>query len=76
MSTLLFTIGILFFSFFGFGIGIFLFKKRGLQDGACGSPPKIDGDKCLGQEAGLCPIEDTTGAVKLAKRGQLNYRDK
>lgn len=74
MSTLLMVSGILFLCFIAFGIGVLFFGKTANRE-ACGSVPHVEPhEDCPSQKAGLCPVEDLTGVVKMAKRAQVSYR--
>ena len=72
METLLATAIIMGLSFIGLGIGVLFFGKTASHD-ACGRVPEIDPDKCASQEAGLCPFEDDTGALKMQRKARLTY---
>ena len=60
-------------SFLGFGIGA-LFFNRVQTKTRCGQPPKelkLKSEPCPSQQAGICPIEDDTGALKLLRHNKL-----
>jgi hypothetical protein len=59
-------------SFVGFGVGVLFFNKTASK-AACGKVPEIKTDDCPSQKAGLCPIEDKTGALKHVRMTKLNY---
>ena len=59
-------------AFIGLGIGVLFFGKTAKRD-ACGSVPEIETNECASQKAGLCPIEDRTGALKMQRHSRLSY---
>ncbi len=69
---MLFAIIMLLFIFVGLGVGVLFFGKTAQRD-ACGSVPHAAHEDCPSQKAGLCPIEDTSGALKMAKLGKISY---
>jgi hypothetical protein len=75
METLIATCILLGLSFVGFGVGVLFFNKTPSHD-ACGRVPEIETDKCASQEAGLCPFEDNTGALKMQRKARLSYSKK
>ena len=71
MTTLLMTILILGISTLGFGIGVFFFGKTAYRT-ECGRPEDVEHTgKCSSKDAGICPIEDTTGALKMANKSRI-----
>jgi len=63
-------------SFLTIGIGILFFKRTSLG-GECGTIPGKKTDPCLSQKAGLCPMEDKDGYIKLATMAsRLNNKEK
>lgn len=73
MQTLLFAFIIMGLCFIGFGVGV-LFFGRDARASECGTVPEAAHEDCPSQKAGLCPIEDTTGALKLLNQTKLNHR--
>lgn len=59
--------------FVGFGLGV-LFFGRTANAGSCGEVPEAAHEDCPSQKAGLCPIEDTSGALKLLKATRINFK--
>ena len=75
MSTFLITIGVLALCFLGFGIGVFFFGKTAYRT-ECGRPEDVEHTgNCSSKEAGICPIEDTTGALKMANKSRITNKD-
>ena len=72
METLFATIIITSLSFIGFGMGVLFFGKTASHE-ACGKVPEINPDECLSQQAGLCPFEDESGALKMQRKNRINY---
>lgn len=72
METLLFATGFVTISFIGLGVGAIFFGKSANRE-PCGTVPVPKNEDCPSQKAGLCPVEDLTGTVKLAKRAQISY---
>tara|TARA_A100001015_G_C15029452_1_gene732349 strand:+ start:3132 stop:3356 length:225 start_codon:yes stop_codon:yes gene_type:complete len=72
---LFFVVSIIILICFGLlGIGIFFFNKTS-DKGFCSRPADI-GEPCISLQAGLCPISDDTGALKMMKKSRLNYHKK
>ena len=59
-------------SFIGFGVGVLFFGKTASRE-ACGKIPELNTEACLSQQAGICPIEDRSGALKVARFGKISY---
>ena len=59
-------------SFVGFGVGVLFFNKTATRE-ACGKVPELKTEECPSQKAGICPIEDKTGALKNVRMNKLNY---
>ena len=72
MQTILFAILLIGFCFIGLGVGVLFFGKVARRD-ECSSVPDAAHEDCPSQKAGLCPIEDTTGTLKLAKQARISY---
>ena len=72
MTTILFAIAVLAFCFTCFGVGVFFFGKTANRE-ACGTVPTAKNEDCPSQKAGLCPGEDLSGTVKLAKKAQISF---
>ena len=72
MSTFIATFFIICLSFIGFGVGVLFFGKTA-ERSRCGEVPQAAHEDCPSQKAGLCPIEDTTGALKVAKMNRLSF---
>lgn len=72
ITTILLAMGVLAFCFICFGVGVIFFGKTANRD-ACGTVPTPKNEDCPSQKAGLCPGEDLTGTVKLAKRAQISF---
>ena len=73
METLIFSFIILAIVILFLGVGVFFFDQTGHRE-ACGSVPHVLPDEnCPSQQAGLCPIEDKTGVMKLANRAKITY---
>lgn len=72
MTLFLATLVLTLFSFVGLGVGVLFFGKTAKRE-ACGSVPEIDTNECASQKAGLCPIEDRTGALKMQRHSRLSY---
>lgn len=58
--------------FIGFGIGVFFFGKTAHRE-ACGTVPDAAHEDCPSQKAGLCPVEDLSGTMKLAQKAKISY---
>ncbi|RAP38166.1 hypothetical protein DID80_03095 [Candidatus Marinamargulisbacteria bacterium SCGC AAA071-K20] len=72
METIFFTFILLLVSMTGIGIGVLFFGKNA-ERSACGSVPEAAHEDCPSQKAGLCPIEDKTGALKMANMSKLSH---
>jgi len=73
MTTLLLATGIIAVCFIGFGVGVLFFNKQAASAG-CGSvKAAASHEDCPSHKMGICPVEDTTGLVKLASRGRISY---
>jgi len=72
MTTFIAAFIILFLAFIGFGVGVLFFGKTASRD-ACGKVPELDTEDCPSQEAGICPIEDRSGGLKVARYGKISY---
>ena len=59
-------------SFIGFGVGVLFFGKAATRE-ACGKVPELKTEECPSQKAGICPIEDKTGALKMARMNKISY---
>lgn len=59
-------------AFVGLGVGVLFFGKTAKRE-ACGQVPEIETNECPSQQAGICPIEDRTGALKMQKQTRLSY---
>ena len=70
MQTLILTFILIFLSIIGLGIGVFFFGKKA-ERSQCGSVPKAVHEDCPSQKAGICPIEDKSGALKMANRSKI-----
>ena len=72
METFAFVFILLFSSMFLMGIGV-LFFNRSASRSACGVDPTRAPQKgaCASGKAGLCPIEDKTGALKMAVKMKI-----
>ena len=66
------TILILATCFVGFGVGVIFFGKKAERN-RCGSVPTLKTESCPSQKAGICPIEDKSGYLKMAAQGRLSY---
>ena len=73
MSTLIFAVLLCMICFIGIGFGI-LFSSRKTDIGSCSSAALEDHENCPSQEAGLCPIEDTSQAMKMTHANRLDRR--
>jgi len=72
METLFFAILFLGACVVGLGVGVIFFGKVAHRE-QCGTVPEAAHEDCPSQKAGLCPVEDTTGTLKLAKKGKISY---
>lgn len=73
MKSMLLSFIILFSSTMLLGIGVFFFGKKAHRE-PCGTVPHIKpNEDCPSQRAGLCPIEDESGIMKLANKGKISY---
>lgn len=73
MTTILFVFAVLCISFVGLGVGVLFFGKEASRD-ACGSVPTAAHEDCPSQKAGICPVEDKTGTLKLVNQTKLHSR--
>ncbi|NQY74225.1 MAG: hypothetical protein HRT90_05620 [Candidatus Margulisbacteria bacterium] len=74
MTTFLMTMGLFFLCFLGIGIGVFFFGRSGVKEG-CASKVVLESDeRCLSKEAGICPIDDPDGTIKMARKNQINFK--
>ncbi|MBT5856587.1 hypothetical protein HOH87_08160 [bacterium] len=62
---LVFATAIITTCFAGLGLGILFFGRKELAS-ECGTVPTDPDAVCPSQEAGLCPMEDTEGYLKMA----------
>ena len=54
-------------------LGVLFFNKTA-DRAPCGSVPEaMSHDDCPSQKAGLCPVLDRTGVVKMANRARVTY---
>jgi hypothetical protein len=60
------------FAFVAIGVGVLFFGKTASRE-ACGKVPGLNLDVCPSQEAGICPMEDRSGALKMQRMTRLNY---
>ena len=79
METLIFVFILLFASMFLMGVGV-LFFNRTASRSACGVDPTVEkrSGGCASGDAGICPMEEPTGALKMAIRTKIvsgNARD-
>ena len=72
LENLIPTVIIMGLSFIGLGVGVLFFGKTAKKE-ACGQIPELKLEECPSQKAGLCPIEDRTGALKLLRNNKLSY---
>jgi len=72
MELVIATFVILVIAFVGLGVGVLFFGKTASKN-ACGKVPELALDTCPSQEAGICPIEDKSGALKMQRLTRLNY---
>jgi hypothetical protein len=72
MQTVLFTFILLLICMVGLGVGVLFFGKKA-EKTACGSVPEASHEDCPSQKAGLCPIEDKTGALEMVNRSKLSF---
>lgn len=72
MQTILGAFVLISFSFIGFGVGVFIFGKKGFRT-QCGAAPVPKSEECPSHKAGICPVEDQTGALKLAFRSRISH---
>ena len=72
LATSILAMAVLAFCFVCFGVGVIFFGKTANRD-ACGTVPVPKNEDCPSQKAGLCPGEDLSGTVKLAKRAQISF---
>ena len=70
METVLFAFGLVILSFMGLGVSVLFFGKKAKQS-ACGEVPKTHNEDCPSYRAGICPIEDTSGALKQVYKTKL-----
>ncbi|MEK9657705.1 MAG: hypothetical protein VW378_04965 [bacterium] len=75
LVTILVSLIILLLCCVGLGIGVLFFGKKAERT-PCGSVPKLKTDPCPSQKAGLCPIEDKDGYVKILNQTRLNSPDR
>jgi len=71
MSTFLIVFVVVVVCFVGLGVGVLFFGKSGDRD-SCGSVPKAQNEDCPSQKAGLCPVEDKSGILKLLAKLKLH----
>jgi hypothetical protein len=72
METVFFAILLLCGCVVGLGVGVFFFGKVAHRE-QCGTVPEAAHEDCPSQKAGLCPVEDKTGTLKLAKQSRISY---
>ena len=53
-------------------VGVLFFNKTASRD-ACGKVPELKTEECPSQKAGLCPLEDTSGALKNVRMNKISY---
>ena len=72
METAILAILLLLGCFVGFGVGVLFFGKTANRQ-ACGSVPEAKHEDCPSQKAGICPVEDLSGTISMAKRSQISF---
>ena len=74
METLFFSLVIVGLCFLGLGCSTFFFGKSSDRK-PCGSVPTVkrDDDDCPSRTMGLCPVQDTSGTVKLVNQMRISY---
>lgn len=65
MATYLGAVGLMAICFLFFGVGILFFGRKNIS-AECGTVPGQDTNKCLSKEAGICPVDDKEGYLKMA----------
>lgn len=56
----------------GLGVGVIFFGKTANRE-SCGSTPQVSHDDCPSHKMGICPIEDTSGTLKMASKAKISY---
>lgn len=72
MLTIILSVVILGLCMIGLGVGVIFFGKVAKKE-PCSSIPEAAHEDCPSQKAGICPIEDKTGTLKLANRLKINH---
>ena len=72
MELFIATLSLMLVSFVGLGVGVLFFGKTAKRE-ACGKVPEIETNECPSQQAGICPIEDRTGALRMQRRNRLSF---
>lgn len=54
------------------GVGVLFFGKTAQRE-PCGQVPGAVHEDCPSQKAGLCPVEDLSGTMRLANRAKISY---
>lgn len=72
MTTIFLTMALLLICVFFLCVGVIFFGKAA-ERSQCGTVPEAVHEDCPSQKAGICPVEDKTGALKLAKRSKISY---
>ena len=73
MITFFITVGIIAVCVILFGVGVFFFGKQGFKGECARNPDPKDLSQCLSKEAGICPVEDKSGVVKMATQTRITY---
>ena len=77
METFIFASGLILISIFILSIGVLFFGAEASRT-SCGVIPEAKkasspkGEQCATGEAGLCPFEDNTGALKMQMMTKIN----
>jgi hypothetical protein len=78
MEVFIVPVGVLFFTMFFLASGVLLFGAKASLTACTTDPTKTPnpvGNKCSTGEAGLCPLEDNTGGLRMMNKNKLNRFD-
>jgi len=79
METFIFASILFFIAIFIMAFGVLFFDKPASRTSCTTNPakkPNKKGERCATGEAGLCPFEDKSGALKVLQMSKLNRDDR
>jgi hypothetical protein len=75
MEVFIFTFIIISLSFVGLGVGVFFFGKQSIKSSCHASTNNQPNgcSSCKPKQAGICPSDDDTGALKMVETMKLGF---